>query len=156
MHALLPLTLLAFVLPALTRPHAARRTPPPAAVARGEVTLTSEDDGRRLTLSPGDTLTVRLAARMGTGYRWEVASNDAGRLEPLGSGVERAGQGAEESGGEVQVFRFRARARGAATLRLLYRRPFGRAAPSKSFSVHVSVRRPRRAAGAGEDEPPAP
>ncbi|MCA1593175.1 MAG: protease inhibitor I42 family protein [Acidobacteria bacterium] len=132
------LLLLAFCLSA--RPGTLYTTRAPLPSQTHEVTFTVEDDGRSVILSSGDFLTLRLETQMGTGYRWEVAGNDARRLKLIGNSVEPLTKG-DEGGHEIQIFRFKALSRGPSRLRLQYKRPWGRSTPSKTFSISVSVRR---------------
>lgn len=105
-----------------------------------DVTVVAEDDGRRVVLSPGDVLTVRLEAQFGTGYSWRVVSNNARRLKLLSSKVEYPTE-SSQSNREVQVFRFRATLRGAHTLRFSYVRSWMKNAPLKTFRLFVTVGR---------------
>lgn len=127
--------LCAFGLSLFPDPPAAVR---PATAAPAEtIVVGEEDDGREVSLRRGDTLVVRLEARLGTGYGWRVVRADARRLRPLGDSIEpgRAGEGEAE----FQVFRFKARTRGAAAVVLHYKRPWEKE-HAKAFTVRVRVR----------------
>ena len=104
------------------------------------VDISERDEGRRISLAVGDVLAVRLEARLGTGYSWQVIGLTP-RLKLLGQTVEPATD-QSESGQQSQVFRFRAQSRGLYRLQLRYVRPWQRSAPpAKTFSITVSVRR---------------
>ena len=111
--------------------------------ARPPVVVTTAEEGRAVTLSPGDELIVRLAANRTTGYRWQLADDPAPVLaseaevtyEPLEAGDGRVGAGGND------VWRFRAAQPGEAELVFEYWRPWERSpTPADSISFAITVR----------------
>jgi inhibitor of cysteine peptidase len=104
------------------------------------VTVTEKDQGHTVQVGRGDTLIVRLAAQLGTGYGWHVSKNDARILQSLGEpSLERQGEG-KPGGVETQVFRFRAAASGKSALTLAYSRPWEKdRPPTKTYGITVEV-----------------
>lgn len=104
------------------------------------VTVNEDDDGGRVLVSVGDVLIVRLGARLGTGYSWQIVGQNT-RLRLLSQTTEPAAD-QTESGLEHQVFRFKAQTRGDQKLQLRYARPWQKSAPPmKTFHLTVSIRR---------------
>jgi predicted secreted protein len=132
-YAVLTATLCVLVLSLFPGPPASAR-PPQAART---IVVGDEDDGREVSLRRGDTLVVRLGARLGTGYGWRVVRDGGRRLRPLGEAIEPGGEG--EGGVEFQVFRFKALSRGAAAVVLHYKRPWEKG-HAKTFTLRVRVR----------------
>ena len=104
--------------------------------------LTEKDDGRRLRLIAGDTLTVDLAGNPTTGYRWQVAEPESPEVlkatddEFVAPTADRCGAPGR------QRLSFTAAAPGETTLRLVYVRPWEKgAAPVRSFRAELSVSR---------------
>ncbi|BDP44217.1 peptidase inhibitor I42 (plasmid) [Deinococcus aetherius] len=101
--------------------------------------LTQADDGRHVTATVGETLTLTLPETPGTGYRWSpempgggVLHTDEGLFTPGGGGI---------GGGGTRTFEVRAVGAGEATLRLALRRAWeGEAPPERTFTVTVTVR----------------
>jgi inhibitor of cysteine peptidase len=110
------------------------------ALAGRTVTVGASADGTSLRLEQGDTLVVRLAGNMSTGYRWEIASRPSA-LRRLGSSYETRKSTPPMAGqGGTFVFRFAART-GHGALRLVYHRPWEKQAPPlKTFTLRVGVR----------------
>ncbi len=109
-----------------------------AALAGRTVTVGAAANGTSLGLKRGDTLVVRLAGNMSTGYRWDVASRPTS-LRKLGSSYETRKSTPPMPGqGGTFVFRFAARP-GQGTLRLVYHRPWEKRAPLKTFTLGVAV-----------------
>jgi predicted secreted protein len=80
------------------------------------LTLTDQDNGRRLAVRVGDMLTLRLAENATTGYRWEPDRYDT-RLLELAEETASYPNAAVGSGGEA-IFRFRIVSAGSSTLAL--------------------------------------
>ena len=101
--------------------------------------MTAKENGRKVNLNVGDTLSVVLDSNPSTGYSWAVQRLQGGILEQLGEPETRSQGDLLGAGGEV-VFRFEAARRGQTELFLVYRRPFeSNVAPAATFSVTVSV-----------------
>jgi len=104
--------------------------------------LTAGDDGGRLRLFAGDTLTVELASNPTTGYRWQVA--EPGSPEVLkATGDEFVAPAGDRCGAPGrQRLSFTAAAPGETTLRLVYVRPWEKGAPpARSFRAALTVER---------------
>ena len=95
------------------------------------VVATAKDDGRTLTLTPGQELHVKLQANRSTGYGWKIAVSPAPVLSEEGEPTYKSGAtaGGAVGGGGVETWRFRAAQSGRRTLRMEYRRPWEREVP---------------------------
>jgi inhibitor of cysteine peptidase len=110
------------------------QTTPPATVELGEL-----GQNASVQLRVGDTLRVVLPANVSTGYSWQVASNDAGVLQPASS---QNGQAAPRRMGAPgqQTLSFTARAPGQDHLTLTYARPWEKGTkPARTYSVTIAV-----------------
>ncbi|HYJ81579.1 MAG TPA: protease inhibitor I42 family protein [Allosphingosinicella sp.] len=97
------------------------------------------DDGGKVELKVGETLSVRLAENATTGYRWMAEGIDP-RVLAVSSGEADYPDDAIGSGGEA-TFSARAVAPGETDFTLVNRRPWeGESAGIHSFRVRVTVR----------------
>jgi len=114
---------------------------PTFAYAAGRSVVVAEADaGQEVTLAPGDLLYVRLRARPGTGYRWEVRQADPAVLEAQGGVAFEQAPNAPPGNPATQVLRFRASAVGETELSLVYVRPWERdKAPAERFTIYTRV-----------------
>lgn len=81
------------------------------------MTLTQSDNGRSVTISPGETLRIELDENPGTGFRWALERGSDPILELRTSDyIPAAGAGA--GGGGQRVWTFTARKTGEARLAL--------------------------------------
>jgi predicted secreted protein len=110
----------------------------------GETTVTLNDDGKRIELSQGQALAVRLDANITTGYSWEITQATGPALQQQGEPQyqqDDAGQTPRVGAGGTQIFRFKAAAAGQTTLQLSYRRPWEKdVTPIKTFTLQVVVK----------------
>lgn len=110
------------------------------------VASATDDSTERREVRPGERFAVTLNANPTTGYAWSLADDpDPTVVRPLGSSFERPADAPPGAGGQ-DVWTFDAVGRGAATITLVYRRPWERATPPARTHV-VSV---RVAPGAGD------
>lgn len=121
------------------------RSTPASSSSAHDVVIGEPADGKTIAVARGKVLVVRLPAIPGTGYAWTPSVDAPGVLEQLGpSTYERAPEGEGEprvGQQELQVFRFRAGAPGAARLELAYARPWEKGVdPLRRFRVTVTVR----------------
>ena len=107
-----------------------------------EVKIVGADaDGTTITLRPGQTLIVRLAANPTTGYEWALAEVDPQILRQVTEPGFTPSSGARVGAGGVVEWRFQAQKEGATILRLVYRRPFEPdAPPAQTLTLMVEVR----------------
>ena len=102
------------------------------------LTLTDQDNGRRLPAQVGDLLEIHLAENATTGYRWAPDSYDTGLLE-LAEATASYPNAAVGSGGEA-IFRFRVVGVGSGTLTLKYWRHWeGPGSSIQRFAVTIDV-----------------
>jgi inhibitor of cysteine peptidase len=80
------------------------------------VTLTQQDNGRRVPVQVGDLVEIHLAENATTGYRWALDSNDA-KVVKLGDATAGYPNAAVGSGGEA-IFRLEVVGVGSSTLSL--------------------------------------
>ncbi len=101
--------------------------------------LTKADDGRLVRLRPGEEVSVTLQGNPTTGFTWEVAASDSAILAAQGEPEYIPRSNLMGAPGTF-IFRFKAVQKGAATLRLVYRRPWEKEAPADTFGVRVVVK----------------
>lgn len=114
-----------------------------APAADAPVQATAKQSGRTLTLKPGATLEVRLAAQLGTGYSWQATAPDAAVLVQEGEPAtepQKPGGPQLVGGPEIQLFRFTAKGPGKADLKFAYARGFepGKK-PVRTATFHIKV-----------------
>lgn len=113
--------------------------PGPAAPVPARITLTEKNNGGRLELARGDTLTVDLKSNPTTGYRWQTAAPADGVLKAVSDEFIAPDTGLCGAPGR-QRLSFTSEAAGETTLRLVYVRPWEKGAPpARSFSVTITV-----------------
>ena len=78
-----------------------------------EIVVTESEAGRNVTAAVGDKIKIVLPENPTTGFRWQIASIDAGILRPGGDEYV-AGGATGVGGGGQHVFQFDAASRGAA------------------------------------------
>jgi inhibitor of cysteine peptidase len=103
---------------------------------RAVITLAEQDDGHQVVLTQNQELVVRLEANPSTGYLWEVAGMDNTILREVGQ-VEFEPESAGLGAPATLVRRFEAVGPGQSNLALVYRRPWEKAEPARTFSVQV-------------------
>ena len=95
------------------------------------------------TARPGDTVEIRLPAVPATGYSWQVEAADTKVVSVVGTRFENRSNDSPRVGAEVdQVITMKAVGEGQAEIRLGYRRPWEKSAPTDDTAVlQVSVRK---------------
>lgn len=105
----------------------------------GDVRIEARDNGRRVELRQGSTLTLELHANLSTGYSWQVASSGEPVIHQLGEPTFREDSHMAGAGG-TQRYEFRAQQAGTAELALVYVRPWEKGKkPADTFAVTVVV-----------------
>lgn len=102
-----------------------------------------KDSGKTSQVKAGGAVVVRLAAQLGTGYRWHLKAPPAAVLAQDGEEkIEPIAEGDKQMPGaaELQVFRFIAKAPGKADLKFEYFREFepGKK-PTRTATFHIQV-----------------
>ena len=111
-----------------------KKPPPPPPLSDTEA-----NSGGSVTLARDQRLIVRLPSNPSTGYRWSLAQQAAGVLEPDGAPTYEQGSGGAGSGG-TETWKFVPTKAGEETLRLEYRRLWETdAAPARVVSYKVTV-----------------
>jgi inhibitor of cysteine peptidase len=101
-------------------------------------TYTDRDDGRSISLTPGEGFEIRLSENPTTGYRWQLDEWERAILELTRDEFHPPDLAPYGAGGE-HGWRFVARAPGQTSLHLAYRRGQGSGAPARTFSLDVAV-----------------
>jgi inhibitor of cysteine peptidase len=103
--------------------------------------LTDEDNGKRVTLKPGDVLTLTLESNPTTGYSWQVVKIDNAILVQDGDPEYKQSSGSAGlvGAGGTETFHFKAVGTGAAALELGYMRPWESVPPIETFSLTVQI-----------------
>lgn len=109
------------------------------AAAPGVMTVTTEDDGREITIPVGTSVIVRLEAIPGTGYGWQLVRNGSPQLHLEAAPVFEPRSNLEAGGVEDEVFQFRIQLPGTADLEFHYRRSWDKQTPAaKTFRVRIT------------------
>ena len=104
-------------------------------------TLTETDNKTKVTLSKGETLTVKLEGTPTAGYSWTIVGNNKQHLDPQGKPEVIPAKKGVIGGKATTVFRFKAEAVGTSELELHYKRPFEKKnEPDKTFKVTVEIK----------------
>lgn len=102
--------------------------------------LSKVDSGSKQEIAVGEELTISLEANPTTGYRWAIDGTLPGQLEQVGEAVYTAGSTAIGAGG-TEVWTFKGKSAGTATLTLKYWRSFEPDVdPIEIFTVDVTVK----------------
>jgi len=114
--------------------------------ARAEtMTAIKLEKGRRetKTMRPGDVIEIRLPAVPGAGYSWQVEGADPKVVSFAATRFESRNAEGPRVGAEVdQVITMKANGEGQAEIRLSYRRPWEKSAPTDDTTVlSLSVRK---------------
>lgn len=88
-----------------------------------EITIKASEGEQPLDVEAGDTVTVELEESIGTGYSWEVRGSPAATVEVVESTYAPA-EVVRPGAAGVRRVRLAARARGAADVELVLRRPW--------------------------------
>ena len=111
----------------------------PMAATVNNITLTEKDNGGRVQVSLGSTITIRLEAIPGTGYSWYIKENNEKVLSPLGEPEFEESTDKKRLGGiEHQIFRFKAVSHGANVLTLHYIRKWEKEKPPEKV-YHITI-----------------
>jgi inhibitor of cysteine peptidase len=103
-----------------------------------EITLSNADNGKTLTLKPGQTLTLQLTENPTTGYRWSIAPfND--QLLKLTDDRFDLPKGSAMGGGGQRILTFKATRSGQINLTLNHKREWEESAV-ESFNLTIEVR----------------
>ena len=105
------------------------------------VQVTDADNGKQITVKPGDVMTVTLVSNPTTGYSWQVMEIDNTILIQVGEPEYEQSPGSEGlvGAGGTETFRFKVVGAGKTTLGLGYMRPWESLPPIETFSVTIRV-----------------
>lgn len=108
-----------------------------------DITLGEDANGKTVAAEPKQTLLVKLAGNITTGYSWGLSKLEGDVLEAVGKPdyvADKAPKGMVGSGGAFH-FTFRAVKPGKATVTLGYARPWEKNTPPiKTFTLTVEVK----------------
>ncbi len=104
--------------------------------------LTDADNGKQITVQPGDIVTLTLVSNPTTGYSWQVMEVDATVLVQDGEPEYQQSPGSEGlvGAGGTETFRFKAIGKGETKLNLGYMRPWESVPPIETFTVTIAVK----------------
>jgi inhibitor of cysteine peptidase len=104
------------------------------------MTLTTLDNGQEVSVSVGNTLVLRLEAKPGTGYGWQVVRNGAPQLQLEGPPQFESRNNVEAGGVEDEVFSFRVQEVGTTEIECQYRRPWDKEGPTAdTFRIRITI-----------------
>ncbi len=104
------------------------------------VAVEQKASGSLVAMAQGATLVLRLKSNPTTGYGWQIATNDATHLRPIGPPRYVRPEDRRMGAGGYQELRFEARATGKTALTLSYARPFEKnAPPAKTYSLTLDI-----------------
>jgi inhibitor of cysteine peptidase len=103
--------------------------------------LTDADNGKQISMRPGEILTLTLESNPTTGYSWQVMELDSAVLTQEGDPEYKQSSGAEGlvGAGGTETFRFKAVGSSETTLELGYTRPWESVPPVETFTIQVDV-----------------
>ena len=102
-------------------------------------TYRREDEGRKLSMHPGQSFLVVLDGNPTTGYTWELKSLNESVVKLEGM-PEYSSGGSQAGAGGSYVFRFRTVAAGETDLVLVYHRPWEEGVePLETFRLTIEV-----------------
>ncbi len=98
------------------------------------------DSGRTIQMTVGQTVTLRLAANLATGYRWQkVTAPDERVLIVVAAGYDRPAAEAAGAGGQAW-WKLRATGAGETSIELRYARPWEPEEEDKRFTLSMIVK----------------
>jgi inhibitor of cysteine peptidase len=103
--------------------------------------ITDADNGKQITVKPGDVVTLTLVSNPTTGYSWQVMEIDSAVLVQDGEPEYKQSPGSEGlvGAGGTETFHFKAVGNGKTTLNLGYMRPWESVPPTETFIIQVVV-----------------
>jgi inhibitor of cysteine peptidase len=104
-----------------------------------EILITDTERDRTVSAAVGDVLTIELPENPTTGFRWQVASVDAGVLSLQADEFLQRASTAVGSG-SVRIFRFLTVNPGSTDVRLELKRTWEALPPTSTFTTRVSVK----------------
>jgi inhibitor of cysteine peptidase len=105
--------------------------------------MTEADNGKRICLETGDTLSLHLEGNPTTGFTWEITSKDDDCLQKAEQSYMSSSTLCGSGG--MFSFTFRAASGGTSNLHLVYVRPWEKETlPPKTFEVTVTITSPKR------------
>jgi inhibitor of cysteine peptidase len=104
-----------------------------------KILITETESERTVSAAVGDMLTIGLPENPTTGFRWQVASVDAGVLSLQADDFLQRASTAVGSGG-VRIFRFLTVNPGSTDVRLELKRTWEALPPTSTFTTRVSVK----------------
>lgn len=103
------------------------------------VDLTEKDNGRHISVSEGESISLALAGNPTTGYTWKLVAVDRDVLAVESEPVVTADSSLTGSGG-IFKFRFTPLKKGATAIKLIYHRPWEKdQKPIQTFQAYLSV-----------------
>ncbi len=103
------------------------------------VELIETDNGRKISVSEGESISLTLAGNPTTGYRWKLVAVDSAVLAAEAEPVFTADSSQTGSGGKFK-FRFTPLKTGSTAIKLIYHRPWEKdQKPIQTFEAYVSV-----------------
>ncbi|MGA2052682.1 MAG: protease inhibitor I42 family protein [Opitutales bacterium] len=105
-------------------------------------TMTSDDNGKTITVAVGSPITVTLAANPTTGYQWTVPTLQDTRVVKFVSSSYAGPSSPAMGAGGTATFVFQAAGTGISAVRLVYARPFAPQDHPSYFAFTVVVKTP--------------
>ncbi len=107
-----------------------------------ELIVLDKDNDSQIRISLEDILVLKLDANPSTGYRWDIAGNNANLLKLEGEPIYEPQKSRDNFVGtpECQVFRFMPQQTGEDILELHYIRPWEKKTkPLKTFTITIQI-----------------
>ena len=123
------------ILSACSHPQSVQVSPPE------QLPITASDNGTKVTAFVGQELVITLDSNPSTGYTWETKDLDPTMFLQVGEPQFTSSNPNLLGSGGTQTLTIRILKTGAATLTLVYHRPFEQGvAPAGTFSVELLVK----------------
>jgi len=103
-----------------------------------EFVVREGENGRAMTVGIGDSVKIELPENPTTGFRWQVASVDAGVLRPQSDDFV-ASSAAAVGGGGLRTLHWAAASTGTTEIRLHLKRAWEALPPHATFTVRIAV-----------------
>ncbi len=109
------------------------------AACGGTRSLTIDDNGDRVSLSPGEEIRVSLDGNATTGFTWELVENDVTVIAPVGEPVYEEATGDMVGTGGTWTWTLRAVGTGESPVRFVYHRTWEDEPPAADYSFVAIV-----------------
>ncbi|HTX91873.1 MAG TPA: protease inhibitor I42 family protein [Anaerolineales bacterium] len=103
--------------------------------------LSASDNNKSIDAAVGGQIVIALSGNPSTGYTWEAKDLDSSMFQQVGETQFKSSNPGLAGASGTQTLTFKALKAGAATLTLIYHRPWEKdVAPLDTFTINVTVK----------------